>query len=272
MRTIGRRADSTLSGESEGGPMAARGDRRRASSIEPGEFLEARLLLAVARSLSPAAEVQRLDRPAPPPKAPSLFMEPTAGRQPILGAIASARKQIRLGICNFDDPTIGDALIAAVQRGVRVRLILPLTPRNNSSNDAGIALLASNGVQVHVTIGQYPPAGSMPYMHAKTMIVERPARLPGVDRPPDRLDQRGPRAGDPPPRAALHRSVQPPAPVRLGGDDAAGIGLLDESARRTPRRHPESHVGGRPARDLPKRSRIPNRCTTRSSLTTAWMS
>ncbi len=69
-----------------------------------------------------------------------------------------------------------------MQRGVRVRLILPLTPRNNSSNDAGIALLASNGVQVHVTIGQYPPAGSMPYMHAKTMIVDgRLAYLGSID-------------------------------------------------------------------------------------------
>ncbi len=65
---------------------------------------------------------------------------------------------------------------------MRVRLILPLTPRNNSSNDAGIALLASNGVQVHVTIGQNPPPGSMPYMHAKTMIVNgRIADLGSID-------------------------------------------------------------------------------------------
>ncbi len=69
-----------------------------------------------------------------------------------------------------------------MQRGVKVRLILPQTPRNNSSNNAGIALLASNGVQVHVTIGQYPPAGAMPYMHAKTMIVDgRLAELGSID-------------------------------------------------------------------------------------------
>jgi phosphatidylserine/phosphatidylglycerophosphate/cardiolipin synthase-like enzyme len=321
--------------------MAVCTGRRRARCIGLGESLEARQLLAAAH---PAAEVQRLDRGAPPPRAPSLFIEPTAGHQPILGAIASARKQIRLGICNFDDQTIGAALvaaagrgvhvevivdqsvyqtnpaertlmkqlsdagvavhlsnpifalsfekdlvidrrrglimtmclepaaffdtrdyglilarpdiirevtrvfdtdwshsappgvvpppynptpplrvpdliwapvdatsaltaliqrarhtidattewlddpyleserIAAAQRGARVRLILPQTPRNNSSNDAGIALLASNGVQVHVTIGQSPPPGAMPYMHAKTMIVDgRIAYLGSID-------------------------------------------------------------------------------------------
>lgn len=312
------------------------------------EALESRQLpSAAAISTAPparSAEIRTLARPAPTPKAPSLFIEPTAGRQPILDAIASARHRIRLGICNFDDTTIGDALIAAagrgvrvqvladrrlyqtdaaeralmarlsaagvsvhlsnpifqlsfekdlvidrrrvliltmclepaafsdtrdyglvlartdiirevtrvfdtdwnhsappgvvpppynptpplevpdliwspvnsadkltaliqqarhtidattewlddpyleseliaaVQRGVRVRLILPETPRNNSSNAAGIALLASNGVQVHVTIGQYPPVGTMPYMHAKTMIVDgRIAELGSID-------------------------------------------------------------------------------------------
>ena len=59
--------------------------------------------------------------------------------------------------------------------------ILPLDPRNGSSNDAGIALLAENGVQVRVTAGQYPPADT-PYMHAKTMIVDgRLAYLGSID-------------------------------------------------------------------------------------------
>src|SRR5579863_2224344 len=105
-RTGRRPGDATSSGDAEGGPMA-----RRGSTMGPGEPLETRQLLAVAHALSPPAEVQRLDRPAPPPKAPSLFIEPTAGRQPILEAIASARKQVRLGICKFDDPTLVNALI-----------------------------------------------------------------------------------------------------------------------------------------------------------------
>lgn len=81
------------------------------------EHLEHRALLtAVVPAMgrgSLAAEVRPVGQAAPPPKAPSIFIEPTAGRQPILDAIASAQNRIRLGICSFTDPVISDALIAA---------------------------------------------------------------------------------------------------------------------------------------------------------------
>ncbi len=132
--------------------MAALSGRRRRSAIVLGEFLETRQLLAVAHPLLPATEVQRLDRSAPPPKAPSLFIEPTAGRQPILDAIASARRQIRLGICNFDDPTIGDALIAAAGRGVHVEVIVDRSvyQANPAERDL-MARLSAAGVAVHLS-------------------------------------------------------------------------------------------------------------------------
>ena len=62
---------------------------------------------------------------------------------------------------------------------MRVSLILPLDPREKFSNNAGIALLASHGVDVRVTIGQFPPVGQPPYMHAKTMVVDGAVALVG---------------------------------------------------------------------------------------------
>ncbi len=96
--------------------------------------------------------------------------------------IQKARHTIDATTELLDDPSLESELIAAAQRGVRIRLILPQAPRNDDSNLAGIALLASHGVQVHVTIGQDPPVGAMPYMHAKTMIVDgRLAYLGSID-------------------------------------------------------------------------------------------
>ena len=94
----------------------------------------------------------------------------------------------------------------------------PAGPARWSSNLAGIALLAQHGVQVHVTIGQYPPANAMPYMHAKTMIVNgRLAYLGSIDLETLR-DERGPRARHPVPAAPPGRPTPAPVPVRLVGD------------------------------------------------------
>lgn len=120
--------------------------------------------------------------PTPPIKVPGLIVSPVNATNTLTSLIQQARHTIDVTTEWLDDPYLESQLIAAVQRGVKVRLILPLSPRNDSSNLAGIDLLASKGVQVHVTIGQYPPVGSMPYMHAKTMIVDgRIAYLGSID-------------------------------------------------------------------------------------------
>ena len=119
--------------------------------------------------------------PTPPIRVPGLIWSPVNATNALTSLIQKARHTIDATTEWLDDPYLESELIAAVQRGVRVRLILPLDPRNGSSNDAGIALLAENGVQVRVTIGQYPPADT-PYMHAKTMIVDgRLAYLGSID-------------------------------------------------------------------------------------------
>ena len=45
-----------------------------------------------------------------------------------------------------------------------------------------IAFLTSEGINVRVTVDQYPPPNALPYMHAKTMIVDgRIAYLGSID-------------------------------------------------------------------------------------------
>ncbi len=103
--------------------MSASAHRKRANSSLTFETLEVRQLLSANMPAIPASEVRAVAGAGPLDKAPSLFIEPQAGRAPIIGAIDAARSQIRLGICNLSDPQIGDALAAAVARGVNVRVI-----------------------------------------------------------------------------------------------------------------------------------------------------
>ncbi len=120
--------------------------------------------------------------PTPPIRVPNLIWGPVNASNALTSLIQKARHTIDATTELLDDPYLESELIAAVQRGVRVRLILPSVPRAGSSNLPGIRLLAQYGVQIHVTLGQYPPAGAMPYMHAKTMIVDgRLAYLGSID-------------------------------------------------------------------------------------------
>jgi phosphatidylserine/phosphatidylglycerophosphate/cardiolipin synthase-like enzyme len=178
-------------------------DRRRVlimtMCLEPATFTDTRdygLVLARTDIIRGVARVFDTDwdhsappgvappsyNPTPPLKVPDLIWSPVDSSDKLTALIQKARHTIDATTEWLNDRYLESELIAAVQRGVRVRLILPQTPRNNSSNSAGIALLASNGVQVHVTIGQHPPAGAVPYMHAKTMIVDgRIAELGSID-------------------------------------------------------------------------------------------
>lgn len=145
--------------------MAAGGNRGR---VGAGEVLEARKLLAAALTGTRAAEVRAFAAPTSLPKAPSIFVEPQDGRGVILQAIAAARRQIRLGICNLSDPVVGQALADAAARGVDVRV---LVDRNDYEANPGerelLATLAAQGVAVHL---------SNPVFHQsfeKTMLVDR---------------------------------------------------------------------------------------------------
>ncbi len=137
--------------------MAPCAYRRRADSSLNCEALEHRQLLSANIPASPSRDVQPLGRASPLDKAPSLFIEPQAGRAPIIQAISAARSKIRLGICNLSDPQIGDALAAAVARGVDVRVIVDRADYAQKPDErAELATLVAEGVTVHLSNPVFP--------------------------------------------------------------------------------------------------------------------
>jgi phosphatidylserine/phosphatidylglycerophosphate/cardiolipin synthase-like enzyme len=137
--------------------MAAGAHRKWARSSPCYEGLEARQLLSAVIPVAPPVEVSDVARAGPLDKAPSLFIEPQAGRAPIIQAIDAARSQIRLGICNLSDPLIGDALAAAVARGVNVRVIADQGDYAQKPDEqAELATLIGEGVSVHLSNSVFP--------------------------------------------------------------------------------------------------------------------
>ncbi|MHC5542106.1 phospholipase D-like domain-containing protein, partial [Singulisphaera rosea] len=120
--------------------------------------------------------------PTPPLHVASLIWGPTDATAKLSQLIQSARRTIDVTTELLDDPYLEGQLIDAVNRGVRVRLITPVVPRGGPSNVPQIAFLDGQGIQVRVTTDQSPPPGAMPYMHAKTMVVDgRTAYLGSID-------------------------------------------------------------------------------------------
>ncbi|MDR3633059.1 MAG: phospholipase D-like domain-containing protein [Isosphaeraceae bacterium] len=133
--------------------MASRANRPCVQIGVTCEVLETRRLLTG----SAHAHVSGLGEAARPPQAPALFIEPQAGRAPILDAIDSARSTIRLGICNISDPQIGAALGAAVARGVNVEVIVDQADYHaKSAEQAEVASLLAQGVAVHLSNPVFP--------------------------------------------------------------------------------------------------------------------
>ncbi|HEV3168146.1 MAG TPA: phospholipase D-like domain-containing protein, partial [Isosphaeraceae bacterium] len=110
--------------------------------------------------------------PTPPLRVADLLWGPVDASAKLTPLIQKARHSIDATTELLGDPYLESELIAAAKRGVHVRLILPIVPREGASNVPGIALLTSQGVDVRVTIDQNPPPTAEPYMHAKTMVVD----------------------------------------------------------------------------------------------------
>jgi cardiolipin synthase A/B len=137
--------------------MPAPAHRQSVSFNLACDTLEDRHLLSAGLPASPAAEVRALASAAPLDKAPSLFIEPQAGRTPILQAINAARSEIRLGICNLSDPQIGAALATAVTRGVNVEVIADHNDYYQKPKErAELANLIADGVSVHLSNTVFP--------------------------------------------------------------------------------------------------------------------
>jgi phosphatidylserine/phosphatidylglycerophosphate/cardiolipin synthase-like enzyme len=104
----------------------------------------------------------------PLPNAPALFIEPQAGRAPILQAINAARSEIRLGICNLSDAQIGDSLAAAAARGVNVEVIVDRADYDaKPPEQQEVASLLARGVKVHLSNPAFPQS------FEKELVIDR---------------------------------------------------------------------------------------------------
>jgi cardiolipin synthase A/B len=86
---------------------------------------------------------------------------PEDGRDPLLNELASARQSIDLFVYLLSDRPIIDALLAAHDRGVRVRLVMTDT---DEDGDEERAELRAAGVEVRVV--------NSPYIHAKLIVTD----------------------------------------------------------------------------------------------------
>jgi cardiolipin synthase A/B len=103
---------------------------------------------------------------------PSLIWSPVSSTSKLTALIGSAGSTIISTVENITDTSIIDALGAAVQRGVTVRLITPecVVGPNPLLNYQALAKLASYGVFTRIM--PYPATPTTPYMHSKMILVD----------------------------------------------------------------------------------------------------
>lgn len=98
---------------------------------------------------------------------PSVIVLPDDSAKPILDAIGSASKSLRVKMFVFSDPALLQAVIAARRRGVKVRVMLNLARRNGErdNEETGNKLIRAG-----IEIADGNPAFRL--MHEKSMVVD----------------------------------------------------------------------------------------------------
>ena len=97
----------------------------------------------------------------------SLIVLPDDSSRPILDAIAAAKKSLRIKMFVFSDPSLIAAVIAAQQRGVKVRVMLnPARRSGEAENQESRAAL----VKGKVSVEDSNPAFDL--THEKSMVVD----------------------------------------------------------------------------------------------------
>jgi cardiolipin synthase A/B len=97
----------------------------------------------------------------------SLIVLPDDTAQPILDALLAAKKSLQIRMFLFTDPGLTDSVIAARQRGVKVRVMLnPARRGGESENDETKAKLVAAGIEVKDS----NPAFDL--THQKSMVVD----------------------------------------------------------------------------------------------------
>ena len=97
----------------------------------------------------------------------SLIVLPDDSAKPILDAIDGATKSLRVKMFIFSDPSLLQAVIAARQRGVKVRIMLnPARRDGESENEVSSKKLKAGGVEVIDSNPEYDVT------HEKSMVVD----------------------------------------------------------------------------------------------------
>jgi cardiolipin synthase len=113
--------------------------------------------------------------PTPPISGRDLIVAPVNASARLVNLYERARRTLDVYTEIVGNPTLEGALVAAVGRGVRVRLIAPAlvngaTPDAQQLQVSSLAALATAGVHVHVS-GPEQNA-QLPYMHARAAVVD----------------------------------------------------------------------------------------------------
>ena len=97
----------------------------------------------------------------------TLWIEPQAGKEPILNALDSAQHDVRMVYYSITDPDIIQKIKDTVARGVTVRFMLENNPYGGSSTNIDVGLdLQKAGVQL-----KWAPR-AFRYLHEKAIVVD----------------------------------------------------------------------------------------------------
>jgi len=123
----------------------------------------------VDRSPEDVAEVQSLfnadwDRTAYAPTRPDLVVSPENSRAKLLALIGQASSRLDLESEEVQDPGFEQALTAARQRGVQVRVVISPAASGPDANAKGVQQLQARGVGVRYV--------RKPYVHAKIVLAD----------------------------------------------------------------------------------------------------
>jgi phosphatidylserine/phosphatidylglycerophosphate/cardiolipin synthase-like enzyme len=137
---------------------------------------------------APGAPAPPFD-PTPPIRVRGLLVGPYNAATGLVDLYASARTTLDVYTELLGNPTLEAALVAAVRRGVRVRLVAPAavngaTPDVAATQTSAIGALARAGVVVRTS--RSAGSASSPYLHARAAIVDgRVAYLGSISLSPD---------------------------------------------------------------------------------------
>lgn len=111
----------------------------------------------------------------------NLIWSPNNSEAKLVDLINSADESIDIWIENMGDPQIHEALAAAVKRAVKVRVLTSICGMGMSGDAAYKNLKDLNSKGVIVKGTPFPASAEIPYIHAKTITVDRTAIFLGSE-------------------------------------------------------------------------------------------